>query len=292
MILNMKKQMITIMASLCLMTACTSPKPEPTPALPTDPVVQEDIGIQVIHAGYYERVESVVENRTDNVREAKQMIPDHQVIERYDYDGRKLMVKKMERDDQALVFNSETEYQYNDDGSAKEVSFINETGGVISKFINNKGVWSIEKENAVDEIVDGEKPEKTLPMDMHGNVVRIENDDGTVTTDKFNSNGFVTERTILKEKQVISKIAYGYTTNDHLPENIIMTDEKGNVVKDIYLLRGALHKNQKINKYYSTSDQDEVLCEIIDEYDEQTGLLISSIIKVDDTITLKLYEYK
>ena len=282
MIENMKRINMLLAAILCFTVGCANSDPEPTPTLPTEPVVQEDIGVQVIHAGYYERIESVVEDRVENVKKAVRVIPDRRITEQYDYDGRRKQVHTTTRDGKELVFESEYSYDYADIGSTSKIFSYDDKGKVIFEAENNGDQWNILTSNTKQD------PQ----LDKYGNVTCYTGSDGTLLRKTYNSNGFITEESEEKDGKILQKTTYDYSSNDHLPDSIVKTDINGNITANIYVSRGYLYKNKKISHYFDTKGNAESICKITDSYDDATGLLLSSVIEYDEHTTIKLYEYK
>ena len=86
----MRKQWLAMLGTAVLFTGCAEQtESEPLSTIPTEPVVYEDTGKSVIHAGYYGENKKVYINKATSIAGAEKTNPDYEIETSYDYDGRK-----------------------------------------------------------------------------------------------------------------------------------------------------------------------------------------------------------
>ena len=79
-----------MLGTAVLFTGCAEQtESEPLSTIPTEPVVYEDTGKSVIHAGYYGENKKVYINKATSIAGAEKTNPDYEIETSYDYDGRK-----------------------------------------------------------------------------------------------------------------------------------------------------------------------------------------------------------
>ena len=283
----MRKQWLTVLGAIAILTGCTQQtESEPLSTIPTEPVVYEDTGKTVIHAGYYGENKKVYINKGTSVKEAEKTNPDYEIETSYDYDGRKTEICVYTYNGEEKTLLKHETYAYDENGKIVTVESYDESETVISKAEKQEDGW-----HETDK--DGNAIEAS-ERDDAGNATTETNEDGSKTrTFRNTNNDILTKETYDKDGNLLETMECTYTANDRLPDNILIKDGTGATTEEYYLLRGNMRNDEMYNRYFKMSDSENSVMNIEDTYDESSGLILSSVmtnVENGETI-IELYTY-
>ena len=279
----MRKQWLAMLGTAVLFTGCAEQtESEPLSTIPTEPVVYEDTGKSVIHAGYYGENKKVYINKATSIAGAEKTNPDYEIETSYDY--AEIYVYTYSDEEKTLLKHEA--YTYDENGKIVTVEAYDENEVLISKAEKQEDGW-----HETDK--DGNAIEAS-ERDDAGNATTETNEDGSKTrTFRNTNNDILTKETYDKDGNLLETMECTYTANDRLPDNILIKDGTGSTTEEYYLLRGNMRNDEMYNRYFKTSDSENSVMNIEDTYDESSGLILSSVMtNVENGKTIiELYTY-
>ena len=283
----MRKQWLAMLGTAVLFTGCAEQtESEPLSTIPTEPVVYEDTGKSVIHAGYYGENKKVYINKATSIAGAEKTNPDYEIETSYDYAGKKTEIYVYTYSDEEKTLLKHEAYTYDENGKIVTVEAYDENEVLISKAEKQEDGW-----HETDK--DGNAIEAS-ERDDAGNATTETNVDGSKTRTFRNANNdILTKETYDKDGNLLETMECTYTANDRLPDNILIKDGTGAKTEEYYLLRGNMRNDEMYNRYFIMSDSENSVMNIEYTYDESSGLLQSSImtnVENGETI-IELYTY-
>lgn len=283
----MKKACTALLSLLFLLTGCSEQQEsEPVTTIPTEPVVYEEAGKMIIHAGYYGENKKVYLNKGESVREAEKETPDYEIETAYDYEGRKTEIFVYTYSGEERTMLKHETYAYDEGGNVSIVKAYDEAGNLLTTAEKKEDGW---------HEIDGDGNEtEAQERDSVGNATTKTEEDGSKTRIFRNANNdILTKETYDKDGNLVEAIECTYTANDRLADNVIVKDGTGAVVEEYYLMRGNMRKDEMYNRYFRMRNDAESVIDIEDAYDEASGLIKSSVISNKDKgeTIIKIYSY-
>lgn len=283
----MKNTFAACICAISILTGCAQQaENEPLSTIPTEPVTYENAGNQIIHAGYYGETKKVYIDQGDSIKEAEKQTPDYEVETAYDYKGRKTEVIVYQYNGEERNLLKHEGYAYDENGNVVKVTAFDEDEAVISIAEKQEDGWH--ETDGEGNVIEAKE------RDNVGNATTVIQDDGSkIRTYRNINNDVLMKESYDKEGNLQEVVECTYSANDRLPDNIVIKDGTGAIKEEYYLMRGNMRNEEIYNRYFKMSDSTNSAVEIEDTYDEDSGLIRSSLIKdIENGETIiELYTY-
>ncbi len=277
----MKKTICTI-AILTLLCGCASntaaSTPTPSAAATTAPIIFEDVGIQVIHAGYRTQTIATYVNQGTNTKKLDKQVPDQKTVTVYNYDGKPIKIATYEKQENQEVMVSTVIFEY-EDQRVTNVTTKDTEGNEILSVHNEDGSWT-------DTDTEGNPLETTAQRDANGNATVQNTENGYKVTEYF-ANGLLAKETYYNtEGTYQSETIYQRYVNDPLADQI--TEKSEEQTKTWSLVRGQENSGKRLSYY---KEGEETVREIEQNLNEN-GLIETEILKEAENTTVRIYTYE
>lgn len=242
-----------------------------TPLPTVSTTVYEDFGTQMVNAGF--DTVTITEYNGQSEEDSETYVKGSetsQTILVFNENGYRSVETVYSLEDGEAVFSYSYVYTYNENNEVTAVASESESGKILSESIKQEdGTWK-------DYNSSGEET-GTTSRDSFGNITTTTAEDGSTSVYVYNINGEITSITYYDSAgNVTGSVLYEYYSNDHLPDLYEEFAADGSVVKLVSLVRGTLKDNETYSTYMT--EEDGIIKDETDTYDEETGLLVSCIV--------------